>query len=109
MNILDNVLYEEIMKKEADLRTLKEKLSDLPKGCLFVRKTPSGNYVYRKWREDNKILSEYLGKLGSNKTLTRIKEMNEYKLLEMKIKKQKKEIAELKKAYKLILVKTNLN
>ena len=109
MNILDNVLYEEIMKKEAELRILKETLSSLPKGCIFVRKTSSGNYVYRKWREDEKIVSEYLGKLDSNKTLNRIKEMNEYKVLEIKIKKETKEIKELKKAYKLILLKTKLN
>ena len=108
MNILDNVLYEEIMKKEAELRILKETLSAMPKGCIFVRKTPSGNYVYRKWREDDKVLSEYLGKLGSSKTLTRIKEMNEYKLLEAKIKKEANEIKELKKAYRLILLKTKL-
>ena len=109
MNILDNVLYEEIMKKETEIRMLKETLSNLPKGSIFVRKTPSGNYVYRKWREDRKILSEYLGKLDSDKTLSRIKEMNQYKILEMKIKKEIKEVNELKKAYRLILYKTNLD
>ena len=108
MNILDNVLYEEIMKKEAELRLLKETLSSLPKGCIFVKKTPSGSYLYRKWREDDKVLSEYLGKLDSNKTLERIKELNEYKILETKIKKETNELKELKKAYRLILLKTKL-
>lgn len=109
MNILDNVIYEEILKKEAELRMLKQTLQGLPKGCLFVRKTSSGNYVYRKWREEGKVLTEYLGKLDSNKTLIRLKEMNEYKVLETKIKKEAEEIKELKKAYKLILLKTKLN
>lgn len=109
MNILDNVLYEEILKKEAKIKAYKLSLQELPKGCLFVRKTNSGNYVYRKWREENKVLTEYLGKLDSSKTVLRIKEMNEYKLLKIKLDKEVKEVKELKKAYKLILLKTKLN
>lgn len=109
MNILDNVLYEEIMKKEAELSKKKTMLANLPKGCVFVRKVGTKAYAYRKWREDDKILTEYLGKVDSSKTFEKIKKINEYKILNQQIKRDKKQLNELKKGYRLLLLKTNLN
>ena len=109
MNILDNVLYEEITKLSAKISTMEQDLQNLPKGCIYIRKGKNEMYVYRKWREDEKILSEYLGKLSSSKTLSKIEKVNEYKLMFQKLKKEKQNLKELKKAYRLILLKTKLN
>lgn len=109
MNILDNVLYEEITKLSAKISTMEEDLLNLPKGCIYIRKDKNEMYAYRKWREDDKILSEYLGKLSSSKTLSKIEKVNEYKLMHEQVKKEKQRLKELKKAYRLILFKTKLN
>lgn len=109
MTILDNVLYNEILKLNAKIESMKEELNLLPKGCIYVRKSNGSMYVYRKWREDDKICAEYLGKLDSSKTLDKIEKVNEYKILNQQIKKEKDKLAELKKAYKLLLTKTHLN
>lgn len=109
MNILDDVLYKEIMEKEVALSQHIEQLRNLPKGSIFISKTSSGNYVYRKWRQEGKVLSEYLGSLESSETLSRIDKVNEYRVVKEQIKQEKKQLAELKKAYRLILLKTKLN
>lgn len=109
MTILDNVLYDEILKLNAKIDSMEEELGLLPKGCIYIRKSCGSMYVYRKWREDDKICAEYLGKLDSPKTLAKINKVNEYKILSQQIKKEKVRLAELKKAYKLLLTKTHLN
>lgn len=109
MNILDDVLYQEIMKKEADLEGLKQKLDELPKGSIVIQRLSSGAYAYRKWREEDKVLSEYLGKIDEASTLDKINEVNEYKVLKEQIKRETQHLKELKKAYRLILLKTRLN
>lgn len=109
MNILDNVLYDEILKTKAKIDSMEENLAKMPKGCIYIRKSNGSMYVYRKWRDDNKIRAEYLGKLNSSKTLSKIKKVNEYKILKTQIKKEKERLKELRKAYKILLSKTNLN
>lgn len=109
MNILDSVLYEEITKLSAKITTMEEDIQNLPKGSIYIRKEKNEMYAYRKWREDEHVLSEYLGKLSSSKTLSKIEKVNEYKLMYEQIKKEKQKLKELKKAYKLILFKTKLN
>lgn len=109
MNILDDVLYKEILEKEISIKELQMQLLRLPKGSIQVRKTSKEAYAYRKWREGDKVLSEYLGPLSSKKTLEKITQVNEYKAMLERLKKEEKALKELKKAYKLILLKTNLN
>lgn len=109
MNVLDDVLYKEIMEKEAELAALKDKLDSLPKGSVYISRNRSGSYAYRKWREEDKVLSEYLGNMDSNKTLEKINQVNEYKVVKEQIKREKQVLDELKKAYRLILLKTRLN
>lgn len=109
MNILDNVLYDEILKQKAKIDSMEEDLAKLPKGCIYIRKSNGSMYVYRKWRDEDTIRAEYLGKLNSSKTLSKMKKLNEYKVLKMQIKKEEERLKELRKAYKLLLAKTNLN
>jgi len=62
MTVIEGVLQEE---KERNLWMqdiyLKE-ISELPKGSIVKKSKPSGDYYYLKYRNGNKVVSDYLGK-----------------------------------------------
>ena len=87
-------IFLEIMKEELDRNLYKqnaflEQLNDLPKGYLSICKIDGKEYVYRKYRQGNKIVSEYVGVVSDNEC------QKAYKLREEYIK-LKKALSDLK-------------
>ena len=109
MNIIDDVMLIEIRNQESVCKKLKEQLESLPKGTLFFFRHNKHVYVYRKWREDGKVKSQYIGKVGDAKTMEQVNKINEYKTTLIQYKKAVSKLKELQKAYKLLIVKTKLN
>lgn len=107
MKIVDDIFYEELIRKEAEIRQLSHELKLLPRGTLFFRRTGNSIYVYRKWKEKGKVLSTYIGKVGTNIVDIEIERSNEYKFKKEKYKNAVKEYKELQKAYNLLNKKRN--
>lgn len=58
---IEKVLNDEVKNLQSKLFKLEEKLQSYPKGTVFVRKMHNRYFVYRKYREGSKVISEYLG------------------------------------------------
>lgn len=101
MSVLQGVLLEEINRLESNIFNYKKMLSSLPKGSLFIRRMGNSEFVYRKRKENGKVVSEYLGNINSVKTKEQMLLSNEYKRICNNIKIAEKELLKLKKAYKI--------
>ena len=101
MSVLEGVLREELARLSANISAYKEKLKNLPKGTIFIRKDYNSYFVYRKRREGSKILSEYIGPLESLRAQEEMDKSNEYRKIKKNIKIAQEELIELKKAVKV--------
>lgn len=57
------------------------RLQNLSRGTIFIRKMRNSYFVYKKYKENNKTKTEYLGPKGSIKANKGIEEAIEYKRL----------------------------
>lgn len=102
MSIIDDAIFTEIRNKTFEVQTIKRQLDVLPKGTLFFRRTGTSVYVYRKWKENKKVVSEYLGKVNKESVKEEINKSNDRKILLRKYRKAEKELAELQKLSRTI-------
>ena len=65
MSVFEGVIREEIERLESNIFSYKKMLEKLPKGSIFIRKNYHSYFVYRRHREKDKIISDYLGPLES--------------------------------------------
>lgn len=61
MSVLEQVLREEYLRLNKKINYYKEQLRLLPKGTIFIRKIGNSSYAYRKYKENGKVVSVYLG------------------------------------------------
>ena len=101
MSVFEGVIREEIERLSKNILAYKELLKSLPRGSLFIRKDYNSYFVYRRKREGNKVVSEYLGPLESDKAQEEINKSNEYKRIKNNIRIAQEELAELKRAVKI--------
>ena len=67
-----------------EVKKYREKIEKLPKGSISVKTRGKNAYLYLTYRENNKIISEYVGNVESDKAieiLAQIKERKEYEKL----------------------------
>ena len=101
MSIFEGVIREEIERLSKNILSYKEMLKKLPKGALYIRKDYNSYFVYRRKRQGNKIVSEYLGPLESLKAQEEINKSNEYKRIRNNLRVVNEELKELKRAIKI--------
>ena len=65
MSILEGVLVEELERIRKNIVSYESLLNQLPKGYLSIQILGGKQYAYRKKREGKRIVSEYLGPVGS--------------------------------------------
>ena len=100
MSVIQGVLLEEINRLEKNISHYQSLLLSLPKGALFIRKMGNSSFAYRKWKENGKVVSEYLGNVNDNEVKKQIELSNEYKRIKNNIRIANNELRLLKKAYK---------
>lgn len=100
MSILEGVLREELERLESNLLAFKEKLAMLPRGTIYISKVYNSSFVYRKRKENGKVVSEYIGPLNEDKSQVAIEQARDYKRLKKMISDGNKELAKLRKAIK---------
>ena len=101
MAIIEDVLYEEIERLERNISVYKEILTSLPRGTIFIRKMGGSSFAYRKRKENNKVISEYLGNINDESVQKQIELSKEYKRIKNNLRITKKELYKLRKAYKV--------
>ena len=100
MKQLNDILAEEEEKHLNKKDELLSAIAQLPKGSLFIRTRNDKRYCYLVYREQGKIISQYVG------TAEKENEIREQIELRKKLETQLKEInKELKRIHKMKLVK----
>ena len=59
------------------------------------------SFAYRKWKENGKVVSRYLGNVNDADVQKQIELSNEYKRVKGNIQVAKQELLKLRKAYKI--------
>lgn len=101
MSVLEGVLKEELVRLESNLLSFKKKLTKLPRGTIYIAKIYNSSFVYRKRKENGKVISEYIGPLKSKKSQEAIEQAKDYKRLKRMISNGNKELTKLRKVVKV--------
>lgn len=100
MNIFLDVMKEELERNLYKQDSFMKQLNDLPKGYLSICIIQGKEYVYRKRREGNKIVSEYVGVPDDNQVKKAREDRDMYLLLKKSLSNLKQEEKRLRKAIK---------
>jgi len=98
MSIFIEIMKEELERNISKQQAFSEQMNVLPKGYLFIMDRNGKKYVYRKYRDGNKIISSYIGLAGSKDHEFALKQRNDYLMLEKGLKNLKKEEQKLRGA-----------
>lgn len=101
MAVIEGVLQDELNRLERNISQYENMLSKLPRGSIFIRKMGNASFVYRRRKENNKVISEYLGSIHNKNAQKQIELSNEYKRIDHNIRIAKNELKKLRKAYKV--------
>ena len=97
MNIYLDEIRKELYKNIRNQIELQNKIADLTKGNLVVKKRYNEEYFYLSYRDNNTVKTDYLGKLN-NKQITKIeKEIEKRKSIKAELSKLRQEDHELRK------------
>lgn len=98
---IEKILNDEIKTLESKLFKLENKLSTYPKGTIFVRKMRNKYFAYRKYREGNKIISEYLGPSDKESVIEAELKFFEARKIKNQIRKVKEDLEYYAKLLKI--------
>lgn len=100
MSVLEMVLREEFDRLQSNLSLLKNKLDSLPRGTIYISKVYNSSFVYRKRKENSKVVCEYIGTFDNPESKEAIEKAEEYKRIKKMISDGKKELQKIRKALK---------
>lgn len=100
MTSLEKKLRDQLKSNLDKQNELSILLETLPKGFAFIRKIGKQKYVYRKYKENGKVVSIYIGNYDDEETKNTIAKIKEYAKTRDKIKDLVKQETELRKALK---------
>ena len=98
MSVLEGVLKEELERIQRNIISYQSLLASLPKGYLFEQRLKSKVYCYRKRREGDKIVSEYVGPVDSPEAKKAAEDYEQRKRIDKNLRMMRKEEAKLIKA-----------
>ena len=100
-SILKGVLIEELERNLQKQRVFSNELAKYPKGSLVVVKVHGDRYLYRKYRDGERIISVYIGRVNSDEAKKAYADRDKYLKLKQDIKDLKEEEKKLKKAVEI--------
>ena len=100
-SVLKGVLEEELERNLQKQRVFSNELVKYPKGSLVVVKVHGDRYLYRKYRDGDKIVSTYVAPADSNEAKKAYDDRNKYIKLKRDIKELKDEEKKLRKTIKI--------
>lgn len=100
-SVLKGVLEEELERNIQKQRVFSNELSKYEKGSLVVVNVHGDKYLYRKYRDNNKIVSIYIAPLNSEKAQQAYENRNKYLKLKNDVKDLKEEEKKLRKAIEI--------
>jgi len=98
MAIIEGVLKEELDRIKEHVASYQRMLSSLPKGSLVFQEIDGISYAYRKFKQNGKVVSIYIGKKESPECNQAIKDREEYLRIKKNLKVSLEEEVQLRKA-----------
>ena len=100
-SVLKGVLEEELERNLQKQRVFSDELAKYPKGSLVVIKVHGDRYLYRKYRDGDRIISIYIGPINSDEAKKAYEDRNKYLKLRQDIKDLKEEEKKIRKAIEI--------
>ena len=101
-SILKGALEEELERNLQKQRVFRNEFLKYHKGSLVIAVIHGDKYLYRKYREGKKVVSEFIGRLNSEKAIKAYADRQKYLQLKQDIKYLIKEERGLRKAISLL-------
>ena len=106
MSILQDVLLDEYERLKSLAQWYVKEISSLPKGSISIKKRRDREYLYINYREKNKVKSNYVGLVSSEKAVEIANKIKQRKKFEKELKVVKRDLKELERA---LYAKKNMN
>ena len=100
-SVLKGVLEEELERNLQKQRVFSDELIKHPKGSLVIVKVHGDKYLYRKYRDGEKIVSVYIAPTDSELAREAYEERDKYIKLKQDIKDLKEEEKRLRKSIEI--------
>lgn len=100
-SVLKGVLEEELERNLQKQRVFSNELAKYSKGSLVIVEVHGDKYLYRKYRDGNKIVSIYIGPVKSKAAEKAYEDRNKYIKLKQDIKDLKLEEKKLRKTVEI--------
>ena len=100
MSIFLEIMKEELERNLMSQAAFKEEINKFPSGYLSICVIDGKQYLYRKKREGNKIVSSYVGVVGDAQSIKAESDRREYLTLKQSLKELKQDEQRLRKAIK---------
>jgi hypothetical protein len=97
-SVVYSVLQDELDRNRRMQIRYRAEIGQLPRGSLFQRKIGKHQYYYLNYRDKNKVVSKYLGKLDQFKAEDMKKSISERKRYEDLLRKLRSEEKFIEKA-----------
>ncbi|MCQ2794823.1 MAG: hypothetical protein MJ214_01265 [Bacilli bacterium] len=101
MSVISNVLKEEVNRLKENVSVYERSLVSLPRGSIYIAKINNQSFVYRKYKENGKVISKYIGKANSPKAREAINQAKEYKRIKNNLRIAKIELKKLERVYRI--------
>ncbi|MCQ2793966.1 MAG: hypothetical protein MJ207_01125 [Bacilli bacterium] len=101
MSVISNVLKEEVARLKENVSIYERSLRSLPRGSIYIAKINNSSFVYRKFKENGRVISVYIGKVNSPKSNEAINQANEYKRIKNNLRVAKIELRKLERVYRI--------
>ena len=95
MSALRSILKEELQRLEVLCRKCRAEIARLPKGSISEKERKGKLYAYLAYREKDRVVFKYLGRVQSNKVMgieAKIKSRKRYENLLKKVQSNLKEL-----------------
>ena len=95
--LIKSIVLEEKKRNTEMIASYEKALESLPKGNLSVKKVGNNEYYYLKYRNDKKVMTDYIGKAaGKIKYIEeQIKRRKHYEAMLAELSKEKKVISKI--------------
>ena len=100
-SVLKGVLEEELERNLQKQRVFSNEFNKYPKGSLVVVKIHGDQYLYRKYRDGDKVISIYVGPVDSEEASKAYIDRKKYIKLKQDLKDLKEEEKKLRKAIEI--------
>ena len=100
-SVLKGVLEEELERNLQKQRVFSNEIVKYPKGSLVIVRVHGDQYLYRKYRDGDEIVSIYVGPINSEEAKKAYENREKYIKLKQDIKELKEEEKKLRKAVEI--------